>query len=119
MAGCPNVTVRQAAIPEQWPKGRFDLIVLSEILYYFGEPDLGRVIGKAVGALEPDGTLLAVHWRHPGRKQPRSGDEVHEILGRQPRLARLVSHSEPDFLAEVFIRTDTEPRSVAQAEGLA
>lgn len=119
VAGCPNVTVRQARIPEQWPQGRFDLIVLSEILYYFGESDLGQVIDKAVGALEPDGTLLAVHWRHPGRQQPRSGDEVHEVLGRRPGLARLVCHREPDFVAEVFIRTDTEPRSVAQAEGLA
>lgn len=118
MAGHPHVAVRQAAIPAQWPAGRFDLIVLSEILYYFDDADLRQVLDKATGALEPEGTLLAVHWRHPVREHPRSGDDVHAILGRQPGLARLVCHREPDFLAEVFIRTETAPLSVAQATGL-
>jgi hypothetical protein len=33
-------------------------------------------------------------------------------------VSRLVRHTEPDFLAEVFIRTDGTPVSVAQATGL-
>ena len=32
---------------------------------------------------------------------------------------RLVQHEEPDFLAEVWIRTEGRPVSVAQATGLA
>jgi SAM-dependent methyltransferase len=119
MAGYPHVAIRQAAIPAQWPAGRFDLIVLSEMLYYFNDADLREVLDKATGALEPEGTLLAVHWRHPVREHARSGDDVHDVLGRQPGLARLVCHRELDFLAEVFIRTDSEPQSVAQATGLA
>jgi len=41
------------------------------------------------------------------------------VLAAQPGLARLVRHAEPDFLAEVYIRTDGAPVSVAQATGLA
>jgi hypothetical protein len=35
-----------------------------------------------------------------------------------PGVARLVSHTEPDFLAEVYTRTGAVPISVPQATGL-
>jgi cyclopropane fatty-acyl-phospholipid synthase-like methyltransferase len=114
-----HVRVEQRDIPGQWPDGRFDLVVFSEILYYFGDEDLRQVLASGTAALEPEGTLLAVHWRHPVTEYPRSGDDVHRVLATQPGLARLVCHAEPDFLAEVYIRTDGTPMSVAQATGLA
>jgi SAM-dependent methyltransferase len=114
----PHVRVERRDIAGHWPSGRFDLIVFSEILYYFGDRDLAQVLDRAVAALEPEGTLLAVHWRHPVADYPRSGDDVHRVLAARPGLARLVRHQEPDFLAEVYIRTDGAPVSVAQATGL-
>lgn len=114
----PQVRVEQRDIGGQWPAGRFDLIVFSEILYYFGDHDLAQLLDHAVAALQPGGTLLAVHWRHPVADYPRSGDDVHRALGAQPGLGRLVSHTEPDFLAEVYLRSDGAPVSVAQATGL-
>jgi len=113
-----NVTVQRRAIPEDWPPGRFDLIVLSEFLYYFAGADLDRVLDLAVAALVPGGTLLAVHWRHPVADYPRSGDEVHDVLGSRAGLGRLAHHAERDFLAQVYLRGEGEPVSVAQAEGL-
>lgn len=104
-ADLPQVRAEQRDIPGQWPSGRFDLIVLSEILYYFGDHDLEQVLKRAAASLEPDGTLLAAHWRHP----------VHVA---EPGLAPLAVHSESDFLAEVYIRTEGTPASVAQATGL-
>jgi SAM-dependent methyltransferase len=114
----PQVRVEQRELPGQWPSGRFDLIVLSEILYYFGDDDLEQLLRHAVTALEPDGTLLAVHWRHPVAEYPRTGDDVHRVLAARPGLARLARHAEPDFLAEVYVRTEGSPVSVAQATGL-
>jgi SAM-dependent methyltransferase len=115
----PQVLVEQRDIARQWPPGRFDLIVFSEILYYFSDRDLDRVLDRAVAALEPGGTLLAVHWRHPVAEHARSGDDVHRLLAARAGLACLVRHEEPDFLAEVHIRTDGVPVPVAQATGLA
>jgi SAM-dependent methyltransferase len=117
-ANLPSVTVEHRAIPRDWPPGQFDLIVLSEFLYYYAGADLDDVLDLAVAALRPSGTLLAVHWRHPVAEYPRSGDEVHAALGERAGLARLAGHTEPDFLAEVYIRGDGQPISVAQAEGL-
>jgi SAM-dependent methyltransferase len=117
-ADLPGVRVERREIPGQWPAGRFDLIVFSEVLYYFGDRDLEQVLKNAAAALEPEGTLLAVHWRHPVADYPRSGDDAHRALAAQPGLARVTDHREPDFLAEVYIRTDGTPVSVAHATGL-
>jgi len=114
----PNVRVERRQIPHEWPAGRFDLIVFSEILYYLGDRDLEQALDYAVHALEPGGTLLAVHWRHPVTGYPRTGDDVHRVLAARPGLARLVSHQEEDFLAEVYRRAEGRPVSVARAAGL-
>ena len=127
-AALDQVRVEKRVIPQDWPDGSFDLIVFSECLYYFTGEDLHRVLDLGVASLRQGGTMLAVHWRHPVADYPLSGDDVHQALadrddqGRDSQgygLARLVQHAEPDFLADVYIRTDGAPVSVAQAGGLA
>lgn len=114
-----NVRVESRTLPRDWPPGSFDLIVFSEFLYYFAAGDLDHVLDLGAAALRQGGSLLAVHWRHPVPEYPRGGDEVHQALSRRMGLARLVAHIEPDFIAEVYIRTDGTPVSVAHAGGLA
>jgi SAM-dependent methyltransferase len=118
-AGLPNVCVRRGAIPGDWPDGQFDLIVFSEVLYYFAGGDLDKVLDRAVASLRPGGSLLAVHWRHPVADYPRGGDDVHQVLAARPDLARRVGHTEPDFTAGVYQRAGRPLLSVAEAEGLA
>jgi SAM-dependent methyltransferase len=113
-----NVQIRQCIIPQDWPEGQFDLIVLSEILYYFAGPDLDQVLNLAAAALRPGATLLAVHWRHPVAEHPRSGDNVHAALAARPELAKLAEHTEPDFIAEAYLAGQGQPISVAASEGL-
>ena len=117
-AALPQVTVQRRVLPHDWPAGDFDLIVFSELLYYFSAADLRQLLDLGAAALRPGGSLLAVHWRHPVADYPASGDEVHRALAGCAGLTRLVDHREPDFRAEVFVRADGEPVSVAQAEGL-
>jgi SAM-dependent methyltransferase len=118
-AGHGHVEVQQRAVPEDWPDGQFDLIVLSEILYYFAGSELDKVLDLAVAALRPGATLLAVHWRHPVAEYPRSGDDVHAALAARPELTLLARHTEPDFLAEAYLAGGAgKPVSVAAAEGL-
>jgi SAM-dependent methyltransferase len=116
--GLPGVHVEQRTIPDQWPPGSFDLIVLSELLYYFDDADLGQVLGLGLGSLRPGGQLLAVHWRHPAPDHPRTGDEVHQGLAAHAGLARLACYRDPDFTAEMYTRADDDLKSVAQAGGI-
>jgi SAM-dependent methyltransferase len=115
-SGQPSVRVEQRALPRDWPAGEFDLIVLSEFLYFFGGDDLRAILEMSVAALRPGGTLLAAHWRHPVQEYPRSGDSVHQVLASQPGLSRIAEHREADFVAEAYLRGPAV--SVAQAAGL-
>lgn len=99
----PHVTVEQAAIPEDWPDGTFDLIVLSELAYYFDAETLREIADLAISSIAPCGTLIGVHWR--GKTDyPLSGDDAHLILNGHPALERKVQHIESDVLLDVWER---------------
>ena len=112
----PNVDVRVADATATFPAGRFDLIVLSEVGYYFGRDALDRVIDGALASLDTEGFLVACHWRHPVADYPLSGDEVHAAIASRVGLERVVQHVERDFLLDVYA---ADGRSVAEREGLA
>jgi SAM-dependent methyltransferase len=110
-----HAEVRQSRLPGEWPNEQFDLIVLSEIGYYLGAPDLKHLIELAAQSLTADGQLLACHWRPPIDGCPLNARHVHDLLHEHLHLPRLVLHQEADFLLELWSR---EPRSVAALEGL-
>jgi len=70
-----NTDIRQGAVPADWPAGRFDLIVLSEFLYFLAPPDLATLARRAGDAIEPGGDLILVHWLGV-TDYPQSGDEA-------------------------------------------
>ncbi|WP_307671674.1 SAM-dependent methyltransferase [Streptomyces sp. V2I9] len=117
----PHVDVCRMAVPEQWPAGRFDLIVLSELLYYFDAPALHRVLDLAVGALEPGGTLVTVHWNHPVPDHRGTGTTLARTVGSLSGLSLTADHREDDFVLQVYERTGPGGAAVpspAAREGL-
>ena len=63
--GSAAAAFRCGRLPEDWPDGRFDLIVLSEWLYYLGEDDRELVADAVRRSLMREGDVVAVHWSHP------------------------------------------------------
>lgn len=116
LAGRPGVRFARRTLPAEWPEGRFDLIVLSEVGYYLSADELRDLVQRCRNSLSTDGVLVACHWLHPVPEYPLTGEQVHQELGRVPGLDRTVHHRERDFVLDVF---ETAPaRSVAQREGL-
>ena len=74
----PWVTFRQMDVPADYPAGRFDLTLLSEVGYYWSWPDLRAARARIVAGLAPGGHLLLVHWTPLIDDAPLTGDEVHE-----------------------------------------
>jgi cyclopropane fatty-acyl-phospholipid synthase-like methyltransferase len=58
----PNVRFSTAFLPDEFPDGMFDLIVLSEVLYYFSEQDLNTLADKCLSSLQPTGEIILCHW---------------------------------------------------------
>lgn len=58
----PHVAFEQRTVPDAFPPGRFDLIVLSEVLYYLAPADLDRVATQCGEALSGGGEMLLCHW---------------------------------------------------------
>ncbi|OZM72096.1 SAM-dependent methyltransferase [Amycolatopsis antarctica] len=118
LAGHPHARAGELTVPGEWPEERFDLIVVSELAYYLDEDGRAALWARAAGSLEPDGTLLAVHWRPRVPGYAADGDQVHRELARQESFRWAGGHQDPDFLLDVYRPADGEPRSVAQREGL-
>ncbi len=118
LSGYPNVSLLRWALGDPWPAGTFDLIVLSEVGYYLEADALSRAVVEAHQSLEPGGTLLAVHWRHPVPEYPLTGDETHAIIAAAEGLARLARYRDEDVLLESYQKVPPEARSVAAHDGL-
>ncbi|GAB3468468.1 PIG-L family deacetylase [Kineococcus endophyticus] len=112
-----RVETRVARVPQEYPTGTFDLVVLSEVAYYCDPDDLAVLVERLRGCLAPDGVLVACHWRHLVEGYPLTGDEVHRALRGLPGLDVLVRHEEEDFLLDVLVPAPAV--SVARAGGLA
>jgi SAM-dependent methyltransferase len=74
-ANLPGVSFEQMFVPEQWPDGVFDLILLSEVVYYLKPKDVGRLATSVARSLAPDGSVILVHWTG-STDYPLSGDEA-------------------------------------------
>lgn len=112
----PGARFETAAFPAEWPDGRWDLVVLSEVGYYLSPDDLDRTVDRVLETLDDDGVLVACHWRHPDDDAVTDGDTVDaRLAARWPRPA-LVRHVEEDFVLSVL--PGPAVTSVARAEGL-
>lgn len=83
-----NVTFARMVLPEQFPSGSFDLIVLSEVGYYWSKADLQTSIDKIAVAAR-GGIVQLVHYLPKVQDYPQTGDDVHEAFLADRRFKRL------------------------------
>lgn len=75
LAGRTNVRLERMRFPAEAPAGPFDLVLLSEVAYYWDSGDLGRAAGFLGHAVPSGGHVLLVHWTGD-TDYPKSGDEA-------------------------------------------
>jgi hypothetical protein len=98
-----NVCFEERSIPDQWPPGPFDLVVLSEIAYYFDRTDLGSVMARVIDSTGPRAHVVGVHWLGE-TDYPLSGELTHQIIAEIPGLATVVHHRDEEFVLDVWER---------------
>ena len=79
-ADLANVEIQRATLPDELPDGQFDLILMSEVGYYFALPDLERLSQRVLCALKSGGDLVLVHYLPDVPDYPLRGDDVHQLF---------------------------------------
>lgn len=99
-----NIHIECATMPNDMPAGEFDLIVFSEVGYYFTESQLESLINRLTMHTSSGGTFLAAHWLGSSPDHLLSGDRVHQVISGVDEL--ILEHSErhADFRLECWTR---------------
>jgi trans-aconitate methyltransferase len=104
VAALNNVRVECADLRTQWPEQRFDLIVLSEVGYYFDVESLWSIARRLADCLNSQGELIAVHWRGHSPDHVLHGDEVHTALRRSLPLRHRLGDHHPGFRLDSWLK---------------
>ena len=88
-ADVPNVRFERMTFPHDAPAATFDLIIMSEVAYYWSDEDLAAAVDFAAGAAAGGGTLELVHFLPKVEDYVRDGDAVHAAFLRDARFAPL------------------------------
>jgi SAM-dependent methyltransferase len=99
----PNVGFAKMAAPDQWPVGAFDLIILSEVVYYFNRDDVVRLTHRVKSSLLPHGDVVLVHWLGQ-TDYPLSGDEAVTAFRQEAESFAAVLRAErrPEYRLDVL-----------------
>ena len=105
-AALSNVQIAKMRFPRERPRRctRFDLIIVSEVGYYWSLPELNAAQDAIEERLEVDGRLVLVHWTPPVSDYPLTGDEVHESFLLRPCLRLLHGHRAASYRLDVLER---------------
>jgi SAM-dependent methyltransferase len=99
-----NIKFEVMSVPRSFPTESFDLIVLSEVGYYWSWEDLRKAQSLMLDRLRSQGHLLLVHWTADRGILPLTGDEVHDaFLELVPnRLKRIKNLTEDKYRLDLF-----------------
>ena len=100
-AGKPHVRLVRLCVPAEWPEGRFDLIVFSEVLYFLSVSDIRLTARRSVASLSPGGRILLVNWTGENG-QALSGEAAADaFLVAIPELSMLSQDRRPGYRLDV------------------
>ena len=104
----PDVRFVRAEVPRDWlavaGDGPFDLVVVSEVLYFLDAAEVAALARLIARDLAPGGTVLAVNWTGENDR-PLDGDAAAELFGREAArhgLACTHSRREALYRLEVY-----------------
>lgn len=101
--GNDRIAFRQAVLPEEMPPGRFDLVVVSELLYYLPPEALRCCLLKLEHTVAPGGRIVLLHHIVPFDDAAilpvRAATIAQRFLSRRWRLRFHYRHSRYAALA--------------------
>lgn len=104
--GLSQVRLQIMNVPQEYPAESFDLVLVSEVGYYWCWTDLHHAQQQIYQSLQPGGQLLLVHWLHDAPSYPLRGDDVHNDFQEfaESRLTHLVGDRTADYRLDLYQR---------------
>ncbi len=91
-----NVRFACGLLPAAWPEGQFDLLVVSEILYFLSASDIDRLADAVRSSVATDALILIANWIGP-TDTPLTGDGA---------ATRFIAALQPEFSTAQAVRRD-------------
>ena len=99
-----NVDLALSTLPQAPPPGRFDLIMLSEVLYYFDRDGVRDMAATVVRMARDDADIMLVHWLGPTPDYPLDGETaVRAFLAAIAAKVTVIRQTRtPDYRLDVL-----------------
>jgi len=97
-----GITLLNQSFDMPWPRIDFDLVMISEMAYYFDASSLRTILDRELPRLGPEVTVVAAHWRHPVADYPLSGDAANAIIGASAGLHHIGAYRDDDVIIDGF-----------------
>lgn len=101
-----QVAFANMVFPRQAPEDAFDLIVLSEVVYYWDDDDIRRAGAWLRSHLATGGDMILVHWTGE-TDYPQSGDGAVEMLQAALRggMEIVTAETRPGYRLDLWRRS--------------
>lgn len=96
-----NLRIVKMTFPREFPPGRFDLVVLSEVGYYWSDCDLALAKNR-IATIAAGGLLQLVHFLPKVDEYVRDGDSVHAAFIGDERFAPVFAVRRERFRIDVL-----------------
>ncbi|MCQ9615706.1 class I SAM-dependent methyltransferase [Paenalcaligenes niemegkensis] len=99
-----NANVQMMHIPSSWPEltEQADLIVASELFYYFCDLELDKLLARCLQTLIPGGDWLMCHYTEQFHDRRQNTEKMHNRVDELPGLHHLVSHGDASFRLDIW-----------------
>ena len=102
-ADLTNINFICESIQNYQPRTDTDLIILSEVGYYFTKNQLAKILCKLTSHCHKPLTLLACHWLGYSADHILPGDEVHSLIALQEGVKLISSHKNLNYRLDKWV----------------
>jgi LmbE family N-acetylglucosaminyl deacetylase len=113
LADRDHVRVDLVQVPDEWPPGVFDLVVVSEVAYFRSPRELRSLVERVQASLASDGVVVLCHWRHRVDGWVPDARAVRSAFTADDRLPVQATYRDRDVEIVVLAPTDVLPRSTS------
>ena len=103
-ADLPQVRLERRPIPSEMPAGSFDLIVVSEVAYYWDKAQVQQAADAFAAQQKAGAQLLLVHFTELVPDYPLTGDQAHAYFLSRPEWRSVTGSRQPRYRMDLLER---------------